>query len=371
MSTPQAMGAGLGNAASVSAEHGPVADGRPPAATALQGRLDSALDAAEAQHHCAIASGDALARAFMRRAQQQYCLSPAPGLYVRPSYWRELNPREQAFHLMHGLGRLHPTWTFRSWAAALSWGIEVPYPLLEELPIISKRQPSPPYPVISRSPYPSDRVETSDGIRVLSLPHAVGEVLRQAPFSYALAVIDSALHAQNSNEVPSFLAEVEHACQRRDGAARARFILRFADARAESGGESRVRAFLIANGYELPDLQITFTDPCDQNHVLRVDFFWRLPDGRNLIGEFDGMAKYHDPDLTNGEDAVAVLVRERQRESRLTLLGYPVLRFTYDDLSHPARLHHLLRTAGIPQDSSRALQWHKTWAQLDKKTRTH
>ena len=83
------------------------------------------------------------------------------------------------------------------------------------------------------------------------------------------------------------------------------------------------------------------------------------------------MAKYHDPDLTNGEDAVEVLVRERQRESRLTLLGYPVLRFTYDDLSHPARLHHLLRTAGIPQDSSRARQWHKTWAQLDKKTRTH
>lgn len=91
------MGAGLGNAASISAAHGPVADGRPPAATALQGKLDSALDAAEAQHHCAIASGDALARAFMRRTQQQYCLSPAPGLYVRPSYWRELIRENKPF----------------------------------------------------------------------------------------------------------------------------------------------------------------------------------------------------------------------------------------------------------------------------------
>ena len=55
------------------------------------------------------------------------------------------------------------------------------------------------------------------------------------------------------------------------------------------------------------------------------------------------------------------LIEERQRESRLTLLGIPVLRFTYEDLSQPARLDRLLKASGITPDRVAAQRWRDQW----------
>ena len=52
--------------------------------------------------------------------------------------------------------------------------------------------------------------------------------------------------------------------------------------------------------------------------------------------------------------------------ARLTLLGHPVLRFTYQDLLHPIRLSRALESAGIPRDHVEARRWHDAWDQVKR-----
>lgn len=50
-------------------------------------------------------------------------------------------------------------------------------------------------------------------------------------------------------------------------------IASYADGLSENGGESRFRAFFIAYGFPVPELQVEFRDPLDPSQVFRVDFF--------------------------------------------------------------------------------------------------
>ena len=149
-------------------------------------------------------------------------------------------------------------------------------------------------------------------------------------------------------------------CGGRRGYRRAQIITSYADGLSENGGESRFRAFFIAYGFPVPELQVEFCDPLDPTRVFRVDYFWRLEDGACVIGELDGKGKYA---LQNGEgrESVDPFVAERQRESHLTLLGYKVLRFTFDELKNPAQLVEKIRLAGIPQRADLAEEWRRQW----------
>lgn len=79
-----------------------------------------------------------------------------------------------------------------------------------------------------------------------------------------------------------------------------------------------------------------------------------------VIGELDGKGKYA---LRNGEgwESVVPFMAERQRESHLTLLGYKVLRFTFDELKNPAQLVEKMRLVGIPQRADLAEEWRRQW----------
>ena len=57
--------------------------------------------------------------------------------------------------------------------------------------------------------------------------------------------------------------------------------------------------------------------------------------------------KYEDDALLAGRTTVDVLLRERQRESRLTMLGMPVVRFTMEDVMTPGKLARFLKAAGV------------------------
>ena len=57
------------------------------------------------------------------------------------------------------------------------------------------------------------------------------------------------------------------------------------------------------------------------------------------VVEFDGAVKYAGP------DGVEALVAEKRREDQLRALGYAVVRVTWDDLAHPARLLAAIRAA--------------------------
>lgn len=74
----------------------------------------------------------------------------------------------------------------------------------------------------------------------------------------------------------------------------------------------------------------------------RVDFWW--PD-LHLVGEFDGRLKYRAE--LGGARAKDTVWREKLREDALRALGLRIVRWTWDDALHPARLVRILAAAGV------------------------
>ena len=80
-----------------------------------------------------------------------------------------------------------------------------------------------------------------------------------------------------------------------------------------------------------------------------MDYYWVLPDGRIIVGEFDGADKYTLFSTNVTESVLRSMMRERQRESRLTLACDGVVRFSYPDLMNPEAFAQLLSSYGIPR----------------------
>lgn len=339
-----------------------------PTNTKAQRRLDAALDQAEARGSCLAPATRADDAALKRRLPKGEVISPAPGIFARPEYWLGLHPDERALSIMRALGEKHPAWIFRSSSAALAWGLDVPYPLALPVKAFAACQPAAVCDNLAVTPIhhqlPREMVGSVGDLRVTSFWESVLECLLEAPFSWGLAVADSALRASgwNAEQLVEF---VRTAGKGRPGVRRALITASYADGRAESGGESRLRALIIVHGFQIPELQVEIPDPTDPTCVYRVDHFWKTPDGRRVANEMDGFCKYEDEAMLDGRTPTEVLVAERQRESRLTLAGVTVLRFTYDDLQHPQKIDHLLTVAGVPRDMGAARAWREAWDAAD------
>lgn len=72
--------------------------------------------------------------------------------------------------------------------------------------------------------------------------------------------------------------------------------------------------------------------------------------GGRIIGELDGVEKYFDPVMNRGEGVEGALLRERRRESRLTLEAASVVRFSYADVLNLPYFAYLLESYGVPYD---------------------
>lgn len=181
--------------------------------------------------------------------------------------------------------------------------------------------------------------------------------MRRSPTGWRLPILHCGRKAYHVGICASASAPIARAGE---GIAGHQVIASYADGLSENGGESRFRAFFIAYGFPVPELQVEFRDPLDLSQVFRVDYFWRLEDGTCVIGELDGKVKYT---LQNGEgrESVDPFVAERQRESHLTMLGHKVLRFTFDELKNPGKLVEKMRLAGIPRRPDLAEEWRRQW----------
>ena len=113
---------------------------------------------------------------------------------------------------------------------------------------------------------------------------------------------------------------------------RARAMLSFADPKAESPGESRLRFLLASFGIDVVS-QVVVRD--GDTVVARADLGVR---GTRVLIEFDGAVKYR-------EGGAQALMAEKRREDRLRALGYIVLRFTWADLESPRTVLAAVRTA--------------------------
>lgn len=122
-------------------------------------------------------------------------------------------------------------------------------------------------------------LEHVDGVRVTSFWRTVEDCLLRAPFSYGLAIADSALRAKGVSR-GDLCERLRADCEGRRGYRRAQVIASYADGLSENGGESRFRAFFIAYGFPVPELQVEFRDPLDPSQVFRVDYFGGSRTGR-------------------------------------------------------------------------------------------
>lgn len=116
----------------------------------------------------------------------------------------------------------------------------------------------------------------------------------------------------------------------------AREALSQASAEHESAGETRLSWALRCLGYRVR-AQVTHL-----SGQARVDF--QLA-GEPVIIEFDGLGKYAEGQDATPEAVRRALAREKEREDDLRAQGFFVVRITWSDLDHPARIREKVERA--------------------------
>jgi hypothetical protein len=125
-------------------------------------------------------------------------------------------------------------------------------------------------------------------------------------------------------------------------------VLRLADPRIESVGESRCYYLCFRHGLPMPQCQYPVTDANGQV-VARVDFAW--PE-HGVFMEFDGRVKYERL-LADGQRASDVVIAEKRREDLVRrLTGWRCIRITWADLAQPGRTAAIIRAALYPSASA-------------------
>jgi hypothetical protein len=126
-------------------------------------------------------------------------------------------------------------------------------------------------------------------------------------------------------------------------------ILRLADGRLESPGETRTSYALWREGVPTPEPQYVVLDDSGRL-VARLDFAW--PELGVWI-EFDGREKYTRY-LKDGESLTDAVLREKRREERVReITGWICIRITWAELADPRRLAARVRAAFATQWAAR------------------
>ncbi|HWM75729.1 MAG TPA: type IV toxin-antitoxin system AbiEi family antitoxin domain-containing protein [Nocardioides sp.] len=119
----------------------------------------------------------------------------------------------------------------------------------------------------------------------------------------------------------------------------AEIVLRLADARIESVGETRTYWCCYQHGLPMPEPQFEIKD-ANGRVVARVDFAWPA---FGVFLEFDGRIKYEKL-LREGERASDVVLREKRREEMICrLTGWRCVRVAWHELASPERLAARIR----------------------------
>ncbi len=267
---------------------------------------------------------------------------------ARPAFGPLATPDEQHLSLMRATVRRQPQpVVFSHLSAAAVWGLEH-----------AARYPDRPHAIeafegggrsnrglrrhaVTIQPVPTQRGD----FWVTDLPRTVVDVLRTEHPADALSALDSALRGASDRDPmsPDVAQTIVRSISGGRGVRQARELLSLGDARCESVGESISRWAIHEAGLPAPLLQQEFRDG---QGVMRVDFWW--PEF-NLIGEFDGEAKYlRSTDATDSVDsAVGSVVAEKWREDRLRALGPGVTRWGWRTARTPGALAAHLRRAGL------------------------
>jgi hypothetical protein len=188
---------------------------------------------------------------------------------------------------------------------------------------------------------PQDIVERN-GIVVTGVPRTCLDTVSLVDVERGLVVVNDALHKKLTT--PDQLAECAEYMEQWPGSLRHRVVLRLADGRIESVGESRFFHLCWDQGLPLPIPQYKIYD-ANGRLVAAVDFAW--PE-LGLFVEFDGKIKYKAPDRGD-ETVVDVVLREKQREELVCrITGWRCHRVVWADLYRPEQTAATVRSLFRP-----------------------
>ncbi|MDP3968131.1 MAG: type IV toxin-antitoxin system AbiEi family antitoxin domain-containing protein [Nocardioides sp.] len=178
-----------------------------------------------------------------------------------------------------------------------------------------------------------------DGVLVTSVARTIVDAAALVDVERGLIMADAALH--RGLVLPDQL-ERQYVQQDHDPRTlHVRLVVRRADGRSASPGESRSRHLFWTQGLPTPVLQYAVHDHRGRL-IGTVDFAW--PE-LGVIVEFDGLTKYRTL-LRVGESPEDAVIREKLREDRIReATGWTVVRITWADLARPALTADRIRRA--------------------------
>jgi|SRR4051794_13984596 hypothetical protein len=174
-------------------------------------------------------------------------------------------------------------------------------------------------------------VVVRNGVEVTSPDRTPLDITTLAGIEASLGVMNHFLHAGLTT--PDRMRERYDLMRQDPFTLRTDVVLRLADSRIESVGESRTVYLCWRHGVPAPIPQWVVEDERGRV-VARLDLAW--PELKAWL-EFDGREKYLKY-LKEGETVVDAVLREKERESRISeLTGWRCIRITWADLQHPER----------------------------------
>lgn len=204
-------------------------------------------------------------------------------------------------------------------------------------------------------PLSADEVVTIDGMRVTSLERTVYDMVRLVSLEAAVVAFDAALrqiawdaerNIYDEERAERFRAAVRERIAAHSGARgirQARFVVEFADGRAQLPGESISRLWMWQLGVQSAQLQYRVDLP-DGRYAL-LDFCWpRL--GR--WAEFDGRFKYTDSTVMSGRTKEQVLLDQAQRQQVVEdTMGWRCDRWGFAQMTTVDEFAAYLRSIGL------------------------
>jgi hypothetical protein len=180
-------------------------------------------------------------------------------------------------------------------------------------------------------------VVTRAGVDVTSATRTAIDVTTVAGTESALCVVNHLLHERHT-DLTAIRRRYESMVHD-PHTLHTDLVLRLADPRVESIGESRTAFVMWKQGIPYAEPQFVITDEVGRE-IARLDFAWPRR-GRWL--EFDGKQKYVKF-LREGESVTDAVLREKEREDLIReLTGWRCLRITWADLANPQRLAARIR----------------------------
>ena len=316
----------------------------------VEHHLDLLFSQAEDDMRLLVPENETVRRALTRRIADGEVVRVARGIYARKEHWSSLPVSQQSRYQIRTLQQIHPDWVFCGPTAALMYGLPVSYGYQETIHVAKRDAHRRPDSRLTQHKLPSatiDNITVVYGARVTSIVRTAFDCARIMDFRNALAVIDAVLRQTNlsAGELEQRFRTIARNIK---GSRKAIRVARYGNPSSESAGESMARAAMIQQGFVEPQLQAPFQDPLTPGREFFADFFWPTPKG-GIIGEFDGYSKYIDQNSSGSSRATRTMIKEKHRESSLSLYRLPILRLSYDDLRDDRRLVNLLESFEVPR----------------------